>query len=580
MANSVGLEIHARGVRAVEATGRGKGVRILRYLQKTLPTRGTVPDMEELKQAIAALFREGRFSRNNVVTSVEAGDTIVRELPLPFKSDDQIRKVIKYEAEHHLHDCDADDVVVQYLKTGETKDATNLLVLAARKDELQRRIDVARGAGIEPIAMDLDASAYFSAARAAGIFRETPDCVLLNVAHRSTEMVFVIGGELRALRSVRMGVDSIAQGLARDMDIPFEEAETRIGALVGAGAGAGDLFVPVEGGISDRKETEKGHAELERDLLVQQRNELIARLRREYVRTVAALAGPAGPSRAIVTGPGLLVSGFLELLGERLGVPVEAFRPSGAFSHRLREEAVDGFDATGAVALGLALKGLGGDAVGLDFRQEDLRVANKLELLKGTLAVTVTLLFVALMGFSVFHMVRRADLRDDRFRPMDTKAYQAFEDATKYYNRVNPFGDREQVIASEVAAAGPDAESIERYWRRLNSMRIRLRKHFGGGDAPPIRSALATWNEVFQVVQGLHKEIGFIDIERMEFQQDAVEIACVLPSGDAATRIQNALVALPAFRGMEASPLALTQLQGTEFFRVTLDFREKKKTSR
>jgi type IV pilus assembly protein PilM len=576
MANSVGLEIHSRGVRAVEATGRGKGARVLRFLQRPLAARGAMPEMEELRQAIADIWKAGRFSRNNVVVSVEAGESVVRELPIPFKSEDQIRKVIKYEAEHHLHDCDADDVVVQYVKVGESKEATNLLVFAARKDELQRRIDVARGAGIEPIAMDLDAAAFLGAVKAGGLLDETPDCVLLNVAHRSTEMVFVQGGQLRAVRSVRMGVDSIAQGLARDMDIAFEEAEGRMGAM--AGGTAGDLFVPAGDDSGDRKETEKGHAELERDLLLQQRNELVARLRREYARTVAALPGSASPARAIATGPGLLVAGLIELLGEKLGIPVEPFRPSQIFSTKIRAEEAAAFDAGGAVALGLALKGLGTDPLGLDFRQENLKVANKFELLKGTLAVTVTLLLVALMASAFFFVFKRSSLRDDRYGPMETKAFQTFDEAVKYFNRVNPFGETQQINASEVATAGPDAESIQRYWRTLASMRARLRKIFGGGDkVPVIRSALQTWNEMFQVIQKLHKEIGYIDIEGLDVGQDGVQLRCVLPSLDAGNRIQEELLKLDAFQEMEPSPLSRAQIQGTEFFRVAIEFKEKKR---
>ncbi|MFN2118788.1 MAG: hypothetical protein ACK2T0_00125, partial [Anaerolineales bacterium] len=62
------------------------------------------------------------------------------------------------------------------------------------------------------------------------------------------------------------------------------------------------------------------------------------------------------------------------------------------FPAKLDGEARAEYDAESAVPLGLALKGLGADTLDIDFRQEELRVANKFELLKNPLAVTVTLL--------------------------------------------------------------------------------------------------------------------------------------------------------------------------------------------
>ena len=43
MGKSVGLEIHARGVRAIEVTGRGNSVRVVRYVDTPLVPRWRSP---------------------------------------------------------------------------------------------------------------------------------------------------------------------------------------------------------------------------------------------------------------------------------------------------------------------------------------------------------------------------------------------------------------------------------------------------------------------------------------------------------------------------------------------------------
>jgi len=511
MSKAVGLEIHARGVRAVEIAGRGKSFRVLRYIETSVPSLGGAPDPEGLREALSGIFKDAKFSRNSVISSEEAHETDVREIPVPYKSDDQIRKVVKYEAEHHLHDCDAEDVIVQYARVGESAEGTNLLVFAARKGDIGRRIEYARGSGVEPLAMDLDALAFYNAVRTSGALEDSPDCVLLNVAHRSTEMVFVQDGAVRALRSVRMGVDSIAQGLARDMHIELFEALSKMDEL-SEDEGRDDLFVPADGGSFDdgRRETEKSHAELERDLFHQKRDEFVSRLKREFVRSSAALRSTDHDTPIIATGPGVKVPGLIDLLSQRLGRTIEVFQPSQVFQCKLNGTAAADFDAGSAVALGLALKGIGNDPLGIDFRQEELKVANKFELLKTTLAITVTLLFLGLMASSFYFVYKRTTLAEQRFEPLVLKAFQSFATVAGKYNSLgdNLIESRYRVDPSQVESSGPRPEAIDRFVRELRKMRRKLQGIVGDDEGlPAITSALSFWNEIFGAVTSIHKEL-------------------------------------------------------------------------
>jgi len=569
MAKSVGLDIHERGVRAVEVTGRGKKLRVGRFIERAVTPRGGAPDPEEMHAALTEIFKH--FSKHHVIASVEANDTIVREIPVPFRADDQIRKVIKYEAEHHLHDCDADDVIVQYARVGESPEGTNLLVFAVRKDVIGRRIEYARGAGVEPLAMDLDALAFYGAVKAAGLLEESPTCVLLDIGHRSTGMVFVVEGAVRALRSVRLGVDSVAQGLARDMDIDAADADGKLAEL--SGEEQGDLLVPLEPGAG-KAETAKGHAELERDVFHRKRDDFAARLKREYVRSVAALRGGAAPSRVLATGPGLEMPGLLELLGHRLGVPVEPFRPSEAFSCKL-DGAAEAFDHHGAVALGLALKGVGHDALELDFRQEELKVANKFELLKSSLAVTVTLLFFGLLAFSGYCVLKMRTLDNERFVSVLDNAYKPFAAVADSYNGLGSLVEaRHQVKPNEVETAGPRPEAVQRYLKALDRMKRHLHTIVGDTKGlPQITSALGVWNEIFGVVTKLHDQVDFIDFESINITQKMVTLVMVMPDAEAAVRLEEGLKKIPYLSEMELDPWSTTPLAGTNLQRITFAFK-------
>jgi len=545
MAKSVGLDIHERGVRAVEVIGHGKKFKVGRYLERAVTPRGGAPDPEELHAALAEIFKH--YSKHHVISSVEASDTIVREIPVPFRADDQIRKVIKYEAEHHLHDCDADDVIVQYAKVGEAGEGTNLLVFAVRKDVIGRRIEYARGVGVEPLAMDLDAVAFHGAVKTAGLLDESPTCMLLDIGHRATGMVFVVDGAVRALRSVRLGVDSIAQGMARDMEIDATEADDKVREI--SGEEEGDLLVPLHPD-EGKPETAKGHAELERDVFHQKRDDFAARLKREYVRSVAGLRGGMSPTRVLVTGPGVAVPGMLELLSDRLGVPFEPFRPSQSFSCKLNGAAEE-FDRNGAVALGLALKGIGNDSLELDFRQEELKVANKFELLKNGLAVTVTLLFFALLAFSGHCVYKMRKLERGRFEAVVDAAYKPFAETVVGYNALGNLEARHQIDTKAVERGDPP-QTVKRFLSALERMKRNLHTIVGDTKGlPQITSALQVWDEIFAQVKKVHSEIDFIDFETVEISQTRVTLVMILPSVEASSILEEALKKVDFLAAME-----------------------------
>ncbi|MFI5403372.1 MAG: pilus assembly protein PilM, partial [Planctomycetota bacterium] len=474
----------------------------------------------------------------------------------------------------HLHDCDADDVVVQYAKVGESPEGTNLLVFAVRKDVIGRRIEYARSAGVEPLAMDLDALAFYGAVKAAGLLDESPTCVLLDIGHRATGMVFVVEGAVRALRSVRLGVDSVAQGIARDLEIDVAEAGQKVEEI--SSEEQGDLLVPVHPG-EGKEETSKGHAEMERDLFHRKRDEFAARLKREYVRSVAALRGGAAPSRVLASGPGVAIPGLLELLGHRLGVPVEPFRPSEAFSCKL-DGAKEAFDNNGAVALGLALKGIGHDTLDLDFRQEELKVANKFELLKSSLAVTVTLLFFGLLAFSGYCVYKMRQLDNQRFVSILDNAYKPFLDVATSYNGLGTLIEtRHQVKPQEIENTPPRWEAVRRYLKTLDRMKRNLHTIVGDTKGlPPITSALQVWNDIFGVVGKLHDQVDFIDFETITITQRLVTLVMIIPDAEAAVRLEEGLKQVPFLSTMELESWSATPLSGTNFQRIAFNFNVRK----
>jgi hypothetical protein len=146
-------------------------------------------------------------------------DDVFRDVAVLFRSDDQIEKGW-FEAENHLHGRAIEDVVVNWAKIAETKDGSQVLVMAAPKSELAEDLVFLRRAGIEPASIDLDATAFYTACAVTGVVAEHPNAVLLEICARTTNLVLVDGGQLRAVRSFLVGADTVTAAVASDLALP------------------------------------------------------------------------------------------------------------------------------------------------------------------------------------------------------------------------------------------------------------------------------------------------------------------------------------------------------------------------
>ena len=179
MARAVGLDIGANHVRLVEADGGARGIRVLRLGEREIVVPEGGDREEAVREAVDALMRETRASRDETVLSWPAEGCTVREITVPFREMDAIRKVAKFEFESHLHASAIDDVVMDFSLLGETREGTRLLCFAATKAPLRARLKALLAARVEPVAVDLDLGALAAAAAAAGVLAETPNCVLV-----------------------------------------------------------------------------------------------------------------------------------------------------------------------------------------------------------------------------------------------------------------------------------------------------------------------------------------------------------------------------------------------------------------
>ena len=225
----VGLDLGTSVVKAVEITLEGQEPVITGFSRVELPPGGSVDE------AVKQVFKEGKFRSKRVVTGVSGQDTVVRYLAMPKMTDSELKQAIQFEAdklvasdEEFIIDC----LPLERDDENDQRDTMKVLVAACSQDRLHGQAAMIQGAGLLPIAIDLDLFAIANAWEmcvlpdAEGIDPEDNRATaLVDVGAKATSINVMRGGTSCFSREIPIGGASMTQAVARRLGIEGFEAE-------------------------------------------------------------------------------------------------------------------------------------------------------------------------------------------------------------------------------------------------------------------------------------------------------------------------------------------------------------------
>jgi Tfp pilus assembly PilM family ATPase len=447
MARSVGLDITETAVRAAELEGSGRRLRVVRWAEREIAAAEGRSWADAAAEAVTALFAEHRFSREGVVAALDAGDLLLRPLSLPFKSDDQIRKVVKFELESQLQNYAADDLIVDFVVTDRGDKGSQLLAVAAPKEVVKARLALLEKAGVDASALDLDVNAL---GNAYGRIRERVDDAPFVIAHGA--------GRFMRLVLVQRGAPRFARALRFTMD-------------------------PPPGAPPDAPDTDRA-----------------VLLAREITRFLLSSQTTEAPVRLVLSGDLARRAGLADRLSTELRLPVVPGLLLDGVEHPFEAE---GAPTHLAIAFGLALKGLGIAHSRLDFRQEEFVHRRPYERARRTLVASIVLTALLLLLGAVHYQLQSNDLRGqlDRVLAQQTKLL-----AEVYPDRVSRVADRERTVEDLKRAwreeqektggtgAGLPPSALEPVGAVFNALRELLAQQTAGGRNAEFHIALESLN--------------------------------------------------------------------------------------
>ena len=341
----IGLDVGSTAVRAAEITSGDPPV-LVRAAQVPIPEgaveNGEVRDVGRVAQAIGDLWERGGFKGKQVSMGVANQRVVVREVTVPSLPQKELRQALPFQVQD-LIPIPVDDAVLDYdiLAEVEQEGAAmlRLLVVAAQRDMLNRLVEAAQQAKLDPVGVDL---VPFALIRAVG--RE--DGLGLDQSEAGGEAIVDIGADVtnicvheravaRFVRILPSAGRDVTTAVAGQLGISADEAE----ALKRGQSSTGGPDAP-EGQTILRNRVSNWVDELRSSL--------------DFYR--AQTAG-AEVTSVLVTGGGSKMPGLIELMSERIGSKVEPGRAFSKVQVRLGMDDETRTDAEPllAVAVGLAL---------------------------------------------------------------------------------------------------------------------------------------------------------------------------------------------------------------------------------
>jgi type IV pilus assembly protein PilM len=300
---------------------------------------GEIKDPEAVAQALHELWRRGGFRNKQVYMAVGNQRVVVREIVVPWLPEKELKDSLPYQVQEFIP-IPVEEAVLDFdvLEEFEHEGARMLRVLlvAAQRPMVQQVVEVAHQAKLEPVGVDLTAFALVRSVgtRDTALFEAAGEEAVIDVGAEITSIVVHEAGVPRFVRMLPTGGNDITNAVARALGVSVEEADQLKAGVPVAGS-------PVS--VEDARQVAYGRAASFVDEI------------RSSLEFYTAQSPRARITRVLVTGGGSKLNGFVELLQERLTIPVDRAHP---FQKVLANKDVDQqAEALLAVAIGLAIPG-------------------------------------------------------------------------------------------------------------------------------------------------------------------------------------------------------------------------------
>ncbi|MBN2715346.1 MAG: type IV pilus assembly protein PilM [Deltaproteobacteria bacterium] len=227
----IGVDIGTSSIKVVQVRKSGKGFHLLKLGVDKLPPQsivdGHVMNHGAVVDGLRKLFRDLKINQKEVALSISGNSVIIKKLNLPQMKEEELEEQIQWEAEQHIP-FDISEVELDYNIISRNPEAgqMDVLLVAAKKDEIQDLLEVVKEARLKPMVVDIDAFAIQNVYELNYGYTPNEILALLNVGAEVTTINIVADGVSQFTRDISNGGNAITEEIQKQLQVSYEEAET------------------------------------------------------------------------------------------------------------------------------------------------------------------------------------------------------------------------------------------------------------------------------------------------------------------------------------------------------------------
>jgi len=229
----LGLDIGSKLIKAVEIEHLKDGYEVSNVAIGVTPegcvVDGEVVGRDDILDAVRSLLSSSGIKCKNAVTAIAGKDVIIKRITMDRMEPQELREVIKWEAQQHVP-FEIDDVVLdfQILDPASEGGQMEVLLVAAKKDKVEEKIDLIYDCGLTPTIVDVDSFALTNAFEYNHNDELSGIKCLMNVGKDLTSIIIFQDGVLLLARDVTIGTAVLTEELQRNLGVDREEAESSL----------------------------------------------------------------------------------------------------------------------------------------------------------------------------------------------------------------------------------------------------------------------------------------------------------------------------------------------------------------
>ncbi|MDP3274768.1 MAG: type IV pilus assembly protein PilM [Deltaproteobacteria bacterium] len=187
---------------------------------------GQVMNQGAIVEALNKLYADTKERLRDVALSISGHSVIIKRLTLPLLDAQQLAEQIPWEAEQQIP-FEIKDVHLDYeiLRKRPEQGQMDVLLVAAKLEELAAIADVARQAKLRPVTIDVDAFAVQNIFEVNYGLPTEGTFALINVGATLTTINIISNGIPAFTRDIANGGQMLTEEIQRQLNISFDEAE-------------------------------------------------------------------------------------------------------------------------------------------------------------------------------------------------------------------------------------------------------------------------------------------------------------------------------------------------------------------